>query len=101
MRLGVVNLDVEAEWWLEPGHEGLYPLRLRQHAHARQQGLKPVLILRYRVGSLARHEFAQRIGTDRRPEAKVQKLAEATPRGGALVLLHLDKPHQGAGLQVV
>ena len=34
-------------------------------------------------------------------EAEVQKLGEATPRGGPLVLLHLDKPHLGAGLQVV
>jgi hypothetical protein len=100
-RLGVVDLDVEAEWRLEPGREGLDALGLCQRADAGQQGLEPILILGDGAGPLACHEFGQRTGTDWRPEAEVQKLGEAALGWGALILLHLDVPHLCASLQVV
>lgn len=96
-----MDLDVEAKWWLKSGREGLDALSLCQRANVGQESLEPVLILGDKAGSLACHQFAQRIGLDRRPEAEVQQFREPPPRWSAFILLHLEVPHLGASLQVV
>jgi hypothetical protein len=72
--LRIVELNVEAERWLQASREGLDTLRLRECACPREQGLEPVLVLRNRAGSLGGHQFPERIGADGRPEPEVQEL---------------------------
>jgi hypothetical protein len=59
--LGVVDLDVEAEWRLEACSEELDTLCLREMAHAWQEGLKAVLVVHHRARSAACNKLVERV----------------------------------------
>ena len=67
--LWVVDLYIEAEWWLESRGEDLDLLRLRQVAGLGQECLKSFMEVDDGRRALARHQLTQRIGSQGRTEA--------------------------------
>jgi hypothetical protein len=100
-RLGVLDLNVDAERRLETSGEQLNPVCLGKWTSPREERLEPILILGDHTRAPAFSQFGQRGSTQRWPITQVQQLLEATPERGALVCLDLDVPHLRTLLQVV
>lgn len=99
--LRVLHLDVVAERREEARCECLYLLRVGELLGAGQQGFEAVLILGHGAGAFAGHEFAQRVGTNQRPEAQVEKLRKMAPGQRAFLGLDLDVPELSAAFEIV
>jgi hypothetical protein len=96
-----VDLDVEAERRLQSRREQLHLLRLGKSTRARQAGFKALLVLVDRSSALAGRQLAERIRSQRRPEAQIEELGEAAPWWCALLALDLHVPQLRGVLEVV
>jgi hypothetical protein len=81
--LGVVDLDVEAEWRLEAYNEELYTLCLREMARVWQESLKAVLVVHHQVPTpFDDMQQVRRAGLNAGgSEAQVQEFGEVTHDG--------------------
>ena len=77
MALGIMDLDIHVDRWLEARSEELNLLRLHEGARPGQQGLESVLVIFDSPWAFARGKLAQGIGSKGRPEAEIQELGEA------------------------
>ena len=65
-----MELDIEAERRMQPGHEGLDAMCLREGADAWEQSFEPVLVFSDRAGPLAGHKLPERVGADWQPNLR-------------------------------